>query len=350
MNAIKYFFIAGLISMMFISCNNEKADSGADNNDTIAKIYPVKTHIIKEQSITKTLEYAASLTAFKEIYFATASPGRINKIHVEVGSKVTKNQLLVEMDKTQLNQALTQYENAKSNFLRIDTLYQTGSISEQQYELAKTQYELAQSSVSFLKENTTLVSPIDGIVTGKYFENGEIYSGAPNTMAGKAAIITLMQINPLKAVVSISQSYFPKLKNGMKVSITTDIYPDRKFEGRIYKIHPTIDPATRTFKVEITVDNDDELLRPGMYASIELEIGETTSLVVPAIAILKQEGTNNRFVFINENGVAKQVEVKIGKRFDDMVELKTNHINAGSELIVDGQANLLNGSKINVVK
>ena len=215
------------------------------------------------------------------------------------------------------NQAMIQLENAKYNFEKIDTLYQLGSIPEQQYKQTKTQYELARANVEFLKENTTLVSPINGIVSGKYYENGEMYSGAPNTQAGKAAVLSLMQINPLKAIVNISQTYYPDIKKGMQATISTDIYPGKVFYGKVLKIHPTINSNTRTFQVEISVKNNSEILRPGMFTNIQMELKDEEVLVVPAIAVLKQEGTNKRYIFINENGLAKQMEVKLGKRIDD---------------------------------
>lgn len=328
--------------------NSKKAEE--TNSDSVEKVYPVRIQEIQVKTIPKTLEYTANLEAFKEIHYAPAMPGRVDKIYVDVGSRVRQGQLLVKMDKTQLNQALTQLDNAKTYFQRVDTLYKLESMSEQAYDQAKTQYELALSNVNYLKENTTLTSPIYGIVTGKYFENGEFYSGAPNTTAGKAAVISLMQINPLKAIVNITESYFPKVKKGMKAKVTSDIYPDQSFEGSVYKVHPTIDPNSRTFETEITINNKSEILRPGMFARIKIDFEEAEALVVPAISILKQEGTNNRYVFINENGFAKQIEVEIGNRFDDMVELKANGIKKGMQLIVEGQANLLNGSKIKVVE
>ncbi len=254
------------------------------------------------------------------------------------------------MDKTQLSQAKTQLENARFTFERIDTLYKLGSSSEQLFEQSKTQYEVAKSSVEFLKENTTLISPINGIVTGKYFEDGEFYSGAPNTPEGKAAVITLMQINPLKVIVNISQTYFPSIKEGMKAKITTDIYPEKVFSGTVYRIYPTIDPNTRTFQTEFIIPNPNEILRPGMYANIGLELHDAETLVIPAIGVLKQEGTNKRYVFINENGIARQISVTIDNRKDDKIEVSANGIKEGSELIIEGQANLMDGSKINVVK
>ncbi len=201
------------VALVFNACNKpaENSSTTAGTEET-EKIIPVKTSSIEKQQVTRTLDYTANLIPWTEIHSAPASPGRISEINVEVGSRVQKGQVLVEMDKTQLAQALSQLENARYNYKSIDTLYQLGSISEQQYEQAKTQFELAKSNVEFLKDNTTLESPINGIVTGKYYEEGEMFSGAPNTQDGKAAVVSLMQIDPLKAVVNVSQTYYPQIK------------------------------------------------------------------------------------------------------------------------------------------
>ncbi len=136
----------------------------------------------------------------------------------------------------------------------------------------------------------------------------------------------------------------------MDTKITTDIYPDKTFDGTIYKVYPTIDKNTRTFQVEIRVKNNSEILRPGMFANIQIELKEDEALLAPAIAVLKQEGTNNRYIFLNNNGVARKVQVKIGNRYDDKLEIIADDVNEGDQLVVEGQANLLAGSKINVVK
>jgi RND family efflux transporter MFP subunit len=353
MKSIKLIAVILSSSLLFVSCSNKNASEEKTSQDVSVqteKNYPVRVQKIKNQSIERTLDYTANLIAYKEINYAPASPGRIDKILVEVGNRIKKGQVLVEMDKTQLNQARVQFENAKTNYQRIDTLYKLGSASEQQYEQVKTQYDLAKSSYDYLRENTSLLSPIDGLVTGKYYENGELYSGAPNTAVGKAAIISLMQINPLKAVVSISQSFYPNLKEGMEANITTDIYSGNQFKGKISKVYPTIDASTRTFKVEITIENSSETLRPGMFADIHIKLADAQALVIQSIAVLKQEGTNTRYIFINQNNVAKMVKVQLGKRFDDKIEIISNEIHADTELIIEGQANLMDGSKLNVLR
>lgn len=349
---MKPWIINGLLACALIgaaSCSRTGSAVKTETTEGPAASIPVKTSLISSQSLTRTLEYTANLVAFKEVNYAPAAPGRIDQIRVEVGSRVRQGDILVEIDKTQLIQAKTQLASALDNFQRIDTLYKLRSISEQQYQLAKTQYDLAVSNVDFLTRNTTLKSPINGIVTGKYFENGELYSGAPNTQAGKAAILSLMQINPLKAMVSISQTYYEGVKTGMKAVITSDIVKNQVFEGRITNVYPTIDAATRTFKAEILVENPQETLRPGMFATIRIELGEESTLVVPANAVLKQSGTNIRYLFVNENGTARRIEVGVGDRLNDLVEVISPELQEGMELVTEGQARLLQGSKIHVL-
>ncbi|MBN2166973.1 MAG: efflux RND transporter periplasmic adaptor subunit [Marinilabiliaceae bacterium] len=339
-----------MLVMIFVSCS-PKDGANSENGQTVTdsvKVTPVRTITINEQEIIRTLDYTANLIPNEEINYAPAIPGRIDRIHVEVGSKVKKGQILVEMDKTQLNQVRSQYENAKYNFQQIDTLYQLKSISEQQYEQVKTNYEIQKASYDNLLKNSTLISPVDGIVTGKYFENGEMYQGTPNTQAGKAAILTLMQINPIKAEVSIAQSYYNDVKPGMKAEITCDILTGQTFDGTISMVYPTIDANTRSFKVEIVINNNNEALRPGMFSNISIRLNVVKAVVVPAIAVLKQEGTNRRYIFVNENGTARQIVVKIGKRFDEKIEIICQEPINGKQLIYEGQANLMDGSKLKV--
>jgi RND family efflux transporter MFP subunit len=252
------------------------------------------------------------------------------------------------MDKTQLKQAELQLESARSNFRRLDTLYTLESISEQNYEQAKTQYDLAQANVDFLKENTRLLSPINGIITGRYYEPQEIYSGAPNTPVGKSAVVTIQQIQPLKAFIHIPERYYPEIKKGMKASVTVDMYPNEVFEGSIYRVHPTVDQGSRTFKNEIQIQNPGEKLRPGMFARVTLNLHNEKAMVVPAIAVLQQEGTNIRYIFMNDNGQAKRVNIKMGKRFDDKLEIIADELNEGMEYIVAGHTNLTNGDKLQI--
>ncbi len=349
MKRIKISILMLALSGVFLHACQQPTEDKA-NTKKESKVFPIKQIDLEKEKMIRSLEYTANMVAFEEIHLAPASPGRIESINVEVGDHVKMGKVLIEMDNTQLRQAIIQMENARSNYRRLDTLYNLGSISEQQYEQVQTQYEVAKSNVEFLEENTTIVSPLTGIVTAKYFEAKEMYSGAPNTAAGKAAVITLMQIHPLKAFISVSERYFPVLEEGMKAQLRMDMYPGEVFTGEIFRIHPTIDPTNRTFNIELSIPNAAERLRPGMFASFKLEVGEEEMLVVPAIAVTREEGTNNRYVYLNRNGKAKRFQVKIGKRFDDKLEIRSSAIQAGDKLIVAGQASIEDGAEVKVVK
>lgn len=344
---IKNVILSTLTIAILAGCSGKKASE--KDTDAVEAI-PVKVQKLEKQDIARTLDYTANLQADEQVYYAPASTGRIEKIYVEVGDRIKKGQLLVTMDQTQLHQAEVQLKNLETEYNRAKMLNETQSISKQAYDAAVTQYEVAKSNVDFLKENTKMLAPFDGIVTGKYFENGELYTGAAFGGASKPSIIAIEKINPLKAYVNLSEQYFLSVKKGTKIELRSNLYPDRTFEGTVSIVYPTIDPASRTFTVEIKIPNNDEALRPGMYGTINFFIGTTETVVAPAIAVLKLQGANDRYVFLNKDGVAKRVDVSLGKRFEDQVELISNEIKEGDELIVVGQGRVVDGSPLNIIK
>jgi RND family efflux transporter MFP subunit len=201
-----------------------------------------------------------------------------------------------------------------------------------------------------MEANTLLTAPFNGIVTGKYFEDGEMYSGAPSSPSGKSAVITVMQVNPLKINVSISEQYYPLIRKGMRATVKADVYEGETFMANVFRISPTVNAMTRSFDVELELPNRNDLLKPGMFVRVSMDLGEVESFVVPANTVMVQEGTNIRYVFIEENGIARRVDVVLGKRFDDQIELISDILKDGEQLITEGQSRLLNGDKVQVAK
>jgi RND family efflux transporter MFP subunit len=265
-----------------------------------------------------------------------------------VGDRVREGQQLFLMDRTQYYANKIQLANLEKDLARLDTLLKVGSVMAQTYDQTKAQYEVMKTNVDFMEENTLLEAPFSGIITGKYLEDGELYSGAPG-MTGKSAVVTLMQINPVKITVSISEQYFPLIKNGMKARVSADVYPDKEFQGMIFRVHPTIDAMSRSFMAEIRISNNSEVLRPGMFARVYIDMGEEETIVVPASSVMMQEGTNERYIFVVENGIASRRLVTLGQRFDDRFEIAGGDLKEGETLVVDGQARLTNGQKVDVV-
>jgi RND family efflux transporter MFP subunit len=330
------------------SCTSNKSNEQVQKADTL-KTEIVRTIKLEKVNISRTIDYTSTLAAFKEIHLAPASPGRIEKINVEVSDRVTQGQILVQMDRTQLQQAKINMLSLETDFKRLEELKKTESIADQQYDQIKARYEIAKSSFDFLSENTQLKAPFSGIISGKYFEDGEIYSGAPNPAIGKAAVVSIIQINNLKALVSISAQYYPVISLGTQADVKSDIFPDIIFKGEVYRIYPTIDNATKTFIVEVKIQNENIKLRPGMFSKIKLDLGKGSALLVPSIALVKQTGTNDMYAFINENNIAVKKLVKSGRIIDDKTEILEG-LSEGDELIIVGQNKLETQTPIVITK
>jgi RND family efflux transporter MFP subunit len=354
MNYTKSFSVLLISGLVLTACSSKTNNpatttaSGAASEEKAA--IPVKVMTLAKTKIARTIDYTATILPYEEVNMAPSTPGRIDKIYVEVGDKVNKGDDLFLMDRTQLYQQKVQLASLIKDLSRLDTLLRSGSAKQQQYDQMKTQYDVTKTNVDFMEVNTLLKAPFNGIVTGKYFENGEMYSGSPTTSSGRAAVVTVMQVNPLKVNVGISEQYYPLIKKGMKAEITADVYTSEKFTGTVFRVAPTINPATRSFISEIEVPNRNDLLKPGMFVRISMDLGEVETFVVPASTVMVQEGTNTRFVFIDKDNVAERVEVTLGKRFDDRLEIISENIKQGDMLVSEGQAKLISGDKIEVAK
>lgn len=341
------------MGVLLVQCQGGKERSSQTKKEQVTdqtrKVYPVKVMEVASQMVSKGIDYAANLSSWEEVFLAPAQPGRIEKIYVEVGDEVAVGAKIADMDPTQLLTAKMQLADAQVNMERLDTLVRAGGISQQQYDQVKMQYDMARTNVQFLERNTWLTAPISGVVTGKYYENQELFSGAPNTPSGKAAIVTLQQMDPVRAFVNVSENYFPLIREGMTAMVSCDIYPGHEVKGVVSRIHPVINAMTRTFMVEVRVPNGEKTLRSGMSARVRFELGKEETMVLPSVAILQQEGTNERYVFVNRNQTARRVSVTLGRRFDDQIEVYSDELRAGDQLVVAGQRNLLDGYRLKVV-
>jgi len=350
MNTVKFstLFLSAAMAISGISCTSKTENKAAGAVKTESKsAIPVKTMTVKQELITRNIDYTASLIAYEEVHLAPSAPGRIEKINVEIGDNVSKDQVIAYMDRTNLEQARINLMNLETNFRRLDTLKKSNSVSDQQYDQVKSAYNIAKTSFQYLQENTQLKAPFSGVVSGKYFEDGEIYSGSPVAAVGKPALISIVQINQLKALIGISSSYYPIITRGMKAEVKSEIYPDLTFEGEIYKIYPTIDNATKTFTVEVKIQNSGLKLHPGMFSKIQLNLGKGKAMLIPNIALIKQTGTNDMYVFVNKNNTAEKIPVKTGRMIDDKIEILEG-VTDGDQIIVVGQNKLENQTLITV--
>ena len=271
---------------------------------------------------------------------APAMGGRIRQILVDVGANVSKGQTLVTMDAATLSQQQTQVATLRRDYERYQELYEVGGISKQQLDQAKTQLDVAETAMSNLGENTTLVSPMSGVVTARNYDPGDVAMQLP--------ILTIESINPVKVTLNVSESYYSQVTLGMPVEVQADALGSEVFEGKVSLIYPTINPVSHTFTVEVTVPNGDRKLRPGMFARVKVNFGTHDRPLLSDVAVLKQVGSNDRYVFVEENGKAVYTLVTLGLRIDDKYEILSG-LSAGDKVIIHGNTNLIDGSEIEVI-
>ncbi|MDR1793284.1 MAG: efflux RND transporter periplasmic adaptor subunit [Bacteroidales bacterium] len=340
MNKIKYItVVTGIIASITIGCTRENKEKVQVEDKT----EKVEVQTLAKEEITRELEFSATLQGYEEMKISPSLSGKIEHIFTDVGTRVSKGQLLIRMDQNQLNSAKIQLQNVQVEFDRIDALSKTGSASKQAYDQLKGQLDVLKENIAFLQENTFVKAGFSGIIAAKNYEDGEMYSPA-------LPILTLTQLQTLKAFVNVPEAYYPAVKTGMKVEIYSEIYPSQTFTATVETVYPTIDPQSHSFQVKLKIPNGKEQLRPGMFVKAKLNLGKDETVLVPYQSILKMQGANNRYVFVNNNGVAKRYEVSLGQRFDERVELVCDSIHVGDQLIVVGQARLVDGKKIEIVQ
>lgn len=340
MNASKTIFrsVSALyLAFAFSSCSSSSEDKSATATEELPKVEIQQVH---SQEVNQMAEYTATVEANKTNNISTSTPNRIKEILVDVGHKVTKGQKVVVLDNVNIVQLKVRLDNTKREYDRAVQLLGIGGGTQQAVDQLKTELDAAQRQYDNMVENTVLISPITGVVTARNYDPGD--------MTGAAPILTVEQLRPVKILVNVSEGDFTKVKKGMKVDIKLDVYGDESFTGTVALIHPTIDPNTRTFTVEIEIANNDERVRPGMFARVSMNFGSANRVVVPDRAVVKQTGSGNKYVYVYNDGQVSYNKVELGQRLGDSYELISG-VENGANVVISGQSRLTNGAKVDII-
>ena len=323
-------------AVCMIGCSNKDAQKTQEAE----RVEVVSTMVLENHEIERVLNISTNLQGYLTQNVAPSLTGKIEHIFVEVGDRVKEGDMLVRMDQNQYLTSKIQLANLEVEMSRLEALLATGSVSQQTYDQTKVGYDQLKQNLSFLEKNTYVTAPFEGVISAKTYEDGELYGGQP--------IVVLTQVKKLKALIAVPETYYPLIKEGMKLTVKSDIYPEQIFPATIEVVYPTIDAASHTFQCKVVIPNASEKLRPGMYVTTTLGLGKENTIVVPYQSVEKLIGSNERYVFINENGYAKRVSVKLGQRFDEQIEIIAPEIQPGVEYIHKGQSKLVDGVKIQV--
>lgn len=349
---IKHISAASLMTLLLMTaCNGEK--KAADTQEELPRI---KVETVEEQDVEQLSTYTATAEPENINNISSSMPSRIREILVDEGMRVAKGQKLVVMDdvniipyETQVDNARENLQNVQLNYNRAVELLKIGGGTQQQVDAlalqlasAKNALTSAQRALSNVKENTVLTSPVSGVVTARNYDPGDMASGP---------ILTVAQVNPIKIVINVTESEFSKIHKGMPAKVTFDTYGDEQFSGKITMVSPTIDHASRTFGVEVTMDNAAGRILPGMFGRVELNLGTENHVVVPDKAVVKQSGSGNQYVYVYnpQDGTVSYNKVELGRRMGNLYEL-TSGVPTGSQVVISGQSRLTNGAKVELQK
>ncbi len=327
--------------IMTAACGN-KGGKTAEQTTTVEEVLPtVAVQEVSVREVPQEATYTTTVQAFVKNNIAPQTAGRISRILVDVGDSVKEGQVVAEMDQTQLAQVELQMKNNEIEYNRIKGLYEVGAISKSDLDAIEMAYNVSKTQYKNLLENSKLLSPINGVITARNYDAGDMY-------AMSAPIYTVEQIAPVKLLVGISETDYSKVKKGDSVAITADALPGKTFHGKINKIYPTVDPATRTFTTEVVVENAYKTLRPGMFARATVRFGVNNSVVIPDVAVVKQQGSGERFVYIlNQDGTVTYQKVVLGRRMGAEYEVLEG-IADGTKVVTGGQIRLKDGIKVTV--
>ena len=340
MNGILRTLLVGGVCLASVACSSKKSAEVAA--EPVVEVKPkVTTSVVHIEAVDQQSVFTGNVEGYAVNNITPQQPRRITRLLVDVGDRVAAGQKVAELDNAALAQAKAQYENTKANYERSNELYQFGGESKANWEAMKTSYEVAKSTYENLLENTTLVSPISGVITARNYDIGDMCGGQP--------IFVVQKINPVKIKISVSESLYTHIKKGMEVEVEFDALPEQKFTAKVSRITPSIDPSTRTFPVELVLANAKEIVKPGMYARVTMNYGTRQSIVVPDMAVVKQLGSGNRYVYIlKQDGTVAYSKVELGRRMGDKYEILSG-IADGDEVVTSGQIALKDGIAVEVV-
>jgi RND family efflux transporter MFP subunit len=365
MRILRTTLLIGLAFAVLSSCKKSQ-EPGAQGAGQTFGAAPVKVFKVVRQRISEKLFYTSTIEAWKKITLTPDVGGKIARILVNEGDRVGKGQVLAELDAEAITLQLKQAEaalavaqanfnNAQTNLERMERLSKEKAVSDQQYEQvklgydsAKAQLEQAQAAVNLAQHSldvSILKAPFSGVIASRNAEVGDVINPmmggfSPGSAGG---VLTLMDFSRIKISVDVSGADIQRIQKGQAAILRVPTLPGREFKGTVSVINLAADPQTKKFGIEVSVDNPDQVLRPGTFGEIIIEVqSHENALVVPQKAVLE-----NSYVFITQDGKAAKKEIALGLQNTTMVEVSSG-IAEGDLVIVEGNFGLEDGAPVEV--
>jgi membrane fusion protein (multidrug efflux system) len=342
--------IGAIVVIAVVLKNNQKENEAktavvAEKNASVS----VKVATVKTEEISLDFIANGNFEPLQELSFSAEKPGRVVRVLVKEGDHVRVGQTLAivrsEQISSDLQSAEASYQNALADYGRFENAFKTGGVTKQQLDQAKLGLVTAKSRLQQAKVNigdTYIKATINGIVNKKHIEPGSV-------LAAATPLFDLVNVSKLKLKVTVNESQVAGLKLGNTVNATASVYPDQTFSGKITFIAPKAD-SSLNFPVEIEITNNAANdLKAGMYGTAKFASSQQkqTLMVVPRNAFIGSVSSNQ--IFVIENGTAKLKTVVAGRILGDQVEIVSG-LSDGELVIVTGQINLQDGTRVEIIK
>ncbi|MBC5840713.1 MAG: efflux RND transporter periplasmic adaptor subunit [Flavobacteriaceae bacterium] len=327
--------------------NEEKIAIVAEKNASVS----VKVASVKTEEVTLDFVANGNFEPKQELAFSAEKSGKVITVLAKEGDRVSVGQTLAIMrgDAININAQAAEagYLNAKSDYNRFENAYKTGGVTKQQLDQAKVALTNADANYKQAKLNvgdTRIKAPISGIINKRFIEPGSMLTAMPATQ-----LFEIVNVSTLKLTVNVNESQVATLKTGTAVTVTSSVYPNQEFKGKISFIAAKSD-SSLNFPVEIEISNNvNNDLKAGMYGTAVFKSAQQkqSMTVIPRNAFVGSVSSNQ--VFVVENGKAVLKTVTAGRILGDQVEILSG-LSDGEKVITTGQINLQNGNTVEIIK
>lgn len=311
----------------------------------------VSVMTLKDTLFNHYLDIQGNVNTKENILIQPEIPGTLVVLNAKAGQHVSKGQILARVDDGGSSQQVasleTQYQLAKTTFERQKNLWNQKIGSEIQYLQAQTQMLSLQRSVAQAKAmlaKTVIRAPFSGTIDEVFVERGQVVS------AGAQGLMRIVNLNNMYVSTSVPESYIGKLKVGTQVDVFLTSL-NKNYKGKVRQVGNFINPNNRSFGIEVSIPNPENLLRPNQVAKLKvIDYTAKNAIVVPT-NVIQEDGEGNKFVFvaINSNGktaTAKKVLVSTGKSSDNVTEILTG-LSANDIIVTEGVNSISEGMKLN---
>lgn len=301
---------------------------------------------LKDTVFNHYIDIQGNVDTKQNILVQPEMPGSLVELRVKTGQRVSAGQVLGRVDDggmgQQLAQVQTQYELAKTTFDRQKRLWDQKIGSEIQFLQAQTQMTSLQKSINQIKQqwNKTLIkAPFSGVIDEIFVEKGQIVSPNPQ------GLMRIVNLSNMYVSTSVPETYIGKLKVGTTVdALITSI--GKTYKGKVRQVGSYINPSNRSFGIEVSVPNPDNLLRPNQVAKLKIvDYSNKSAIIIPSNVIM-QDAEGKKYVFVADKGLAKKVVIKVGLSADNTTEVISGLV-SGDKIVTEGANSISEGMKLN---